>query len=69
MVTDAGACVAANVLVKLAPVPLTPASERAPVPIEPVVRLLEETPRDKLLEAVAERIRGGLSYREVLTAL
>ena len=38
MVTDAGACVAANVLVKLAPVPLTPASERAPVPIEPVVR-------------------------------
>ena len=39
MVTDAGACVAANVLVKLAPVPLTPASERAPVPIEPVVRL------------------------------
>lgn len=37
--------------------------------IEPVVRLLEETPRDKLLEAVAARIRDGLSYREVLAAL
>ncbi len=37
--------------------------------IEPVVRLLEDTPREKLLEKVAERIRGGLSYREVLAAL
>lgn len=37
--------------------------------IEPVVRLLEETPREKLLEVVAERIRGGLSYKEVLAAL
>ncbi len=37
--------------------------------IEPVVRLLEETPRDRLLEKVAERIKGGLAYREVLAAL
>jgi len=37
--------------------------------IEPVVRLLEETPRDKLLEEVAARIRAGLSYRDVLAAL
>jgi hypothetical protein len=37
--------------------------------IEPVVRLLEDTPREKLLEKVAERIRGGLTYKEVLTAL
>lgn len=37
--------------------------------IEPLVRLLEETPREKLLEEVAGRIRKGLSYREVLTAL
>lgn len=37
--------------------------------IEPVVELLEETPRDQLLEKVAERIKGGLTYREVLTAL
>jgi hypothetical protein len=37
--------------------------------IEPLVRLLEETPRNKLLEAMADRIRGGTSYREVLAAL
>ena len=37
--------------------------------IEPLVRLLEETPRDRLLEEVADRIRHGLSYRELLAAL
>ncbi len=37
--------------------------------IEPVVRLLEETPRDRLLEEVAGRIKKGLTYREVLSAL
>ena len=37
--------------------------------IEPVVRLLEDTPRDKLLEVVAARIHGGLSYRDLLAGL
>jgi hypothetical protein len=37
--------------------------------IEPLVRLLEETPRDKLLEAVAERIRGGVGYQPLLAAV
>src|SRR6266404_1716653 len=37
--------------------------------IEPLVRFLEETPRNKLLEEVAARIRRGLSYRELLAAL
>jgi len=37
--------------------------------IEPLVRLLEETPREKLLEEVAQRIRGGTSYREIVAAL
>ena len=37
--------------------------------IEPVVRLIEETPRERLLEEVAFRIHNGLSYRQVLTAL
>lgn len=37
--------------------------------IEPLVRLVEETPRDKLLEEVAQRIQRGTSYREVLAAL
>ena len=37
--------------------------------IEPLVRLLEETPREKLLEEVAARVKGGTSYQEVLAAL
>ena len=34
--------------------------------IEPLVRLLEETPRDSLLETIGARIRRGLNYRDVL---
>ncbi len=37
--------------------------------IEPLVRLLEETPRDEVLEKVAGKIHGGTSYQEVLAAL
>jgi len=37
--------------------------------IEPIVRLIEETPQDQLLEEVAARIRRGLSYRELLAGL
>ena len=37
--------------------------------IEPLVQLIENTDRSRLMQVVGERIRGGLSYREVLTAL
>jgi len=38
--------------------------------IEPLVRLLEDTPRERVLEAVAERImKGNTTYRDVLAAL
>jgi hypothetical protein len=37
--------------------------------IEPVVRLIEDTARDHLLEAVAQKIRGGTSYHDLLAAL
>ena len=37
--------------------------------IEPLVRLLEDTPRDKLLEEVGARVKKGLAYRDVLAAL
>ena len=37
--------------------------------IEPLVRLIEETPRNALLEEVGSRIKSGLSYRELLAAL
>lgn len=37
--------------------------------IEPLVRLLEDTSRERVLEEVASRVKRGLSYREVLAAL
>src|SRR5687768_2527618 len=37
--------------------------------IEPLVRLLENTPRETLLEKVGDEIRRGTSYRELLAAL
>jgi hypothetical protein len=48
---------------------LDPKAVRFDSSIEPVVRLLEETPRERLLEEVAARIKKGLTYREVLAAL
>lgn len=37
--------------------------------IEPLVRLLEETPREKVLEEVGSRVKKGLAYRDVLAAI
>lgn len=37
--------------------------------IEPLVRLLEDTPRERLLEELAAKIKRGTSYQEVLAAL
>ena len=48
---------------------LDPKSVRFQPEIEPLVRLLEETPRERLLEEVAARIKQGLNYRELLAAL
>lgn len=48
---------------------LDPKLVRLQPDIEPLVRLLEETPRAKLLEEIGHRIRKGTSYREVLAAL
>jgi hypothetical protein len=48
---------------------LAPSVVRLQPEIEPLVRLLEKTPRNRLLEEVADRIHKGLSYRELLAAL
>src|SRR5207253_2674369 len=48
---------------------LDPKVVRLQPELEPLVRLLEETARDRLLEELAARIKKGLSYREVLAAL
>ena len=37
--------------------------------IEPLVRLLEDTPRNRVLEEIAARLKRGLSYRELVAAL
>lgn len=37
--------------------------------IEPLVRFLEETPREKLIDETIARIKGGASYQELLAAL
>src|SRR5208337_1570680 len=37
--------------------------------IEPLVSLLEDTPRERLLEVVGARIRRGLNYHQLLAAL
>ena len=48
---------------------LDPKAVRLQPEIEPLVRLLEDTPRERLLEKVAARIKQGLNYRELLAAL
>jgi hypothetical protein len=37
--------------------------------IEPLVRLLEDTTRDRLIEEMASRVRKGLPYRDLVAAL
>src|SRR5260370_25442926 len=47
---------------------LNPKVVRLEPEIEPLVRLLEETPRERLLEEVAGRVRKGTADRDVLAA-
>ncbi len=37
--------------------------------VEPLVRLLEDTPRDKLMERIVEEVRKGTSYEQLLSAV
>src|SRR5437667_12710282 len=37
--------------------------------IEPLVRFLEDTPRNQLIEQAAQRVRTGTSYQHMLSAL
>src|SRR5687768_12542043 len=48
---------------------LEPKSVQFTPEIEPLVRLLEDTPRDRLLEEVGARVKAGTTYREILAAL
>lgn len=48
---------------------VTPDTVRLSPEIEPVVRLIEDTPREKCFEMIVEQLRGGLPYRQFLAAL
>ena len=37
--------------------------------MEPLVRLVEDTPRQQCVEAIARKLRSGLSYRQLLAAV
>lgn len=37
--------------------------------VEPLVRIIEDTPRERAFEAVADQLRGGVPYRTFLAAL
>jgi hypothetical protein len=48
---------------------LNPKLVRLDAGIEPMVRLIEDTPRTELLEKVAQRIHQGATYQEVVASL
>src|SRR3989449_2152016 len=48
---------------------VTPALVKLDAGIEPLVRLIEETPQADLLEQVAQRIHQGTTYQQVVAAL
>lgn len=72
-----GSCLGLGNLGFLSQLQPVSAAEAAQIParvqleddIEPVVRFLEDTPRERLLEETAGRIRQGLSYQDLLAAL
>jgi hypothetical protein len=37
--------------------------------LEPLVRLIEDTPRDRCVAALVEQLRRGLTYRQFLAAV
>jgi hypothetical protein len=37
--------------------------------IEPLARLIEETPREKIVTAMIRRLRKGMTYRQLLAAM
>jgi hypothetical protein len=48
---------------------LDPDAVRWGAGLEPLVKVIEETPREKLVEEMAARVRKGLAYNETLAAL
>ncbi len=67
-------CVTPKALAALAPqersqAKVTPDLVRFTPDVEPIVRLIEETPREKCFDMMVEQLRCGLPYRNFLAAL
>ena len=67
-------CVTPKALAALAPqergqAKVTPDLVRFTPDVEPIVRLIEETPREKCFDMMVEQLRRGLPYRNFLAAL
>jgi hypothetical protein len=48
---------------------LPPGSVQWDTGLEPLVRIIEDSPREKLLEEIATRVKKGLAYNELLASL
>jgi hypothetical protein len=59
----------APLLLRRADAQVTPEVMKFRPEIEPLVGLIERTPRDKCAEMAVEQLRGGVSYRQFLAAL
>ena len=57
------------VLLSRADAEVTPDIVKFRPEIEPLVALIERTPRDRCAEMAVEQLRGGVSYRQLLAAL
>ena len=49
--------------------PVSPDVVRFGPDVEPLVRLIEDTPQEKLLDAAAAKIHDGISYQRLLAAV
>jgi hypothetical protein len=71
LASSASAAALAGLLPKVAwsELRLDPGSVRWGSGLEPLVALIEDSPREKLLEEIASRIKKGLAYNQLLAAL
>ena len=64
-----GGALASPLLLSRADAEVTPDIVKFRPEIEPLVALIERTPRERCAEMVVEQLRSGVSYRQILAAL
>jgi len=60
---------ASPLLLSRADAQLTPSAVKFRPEMEPLISLIENTPREKCAEMAVEQLRRGVSYRQMLAAL